>query len=125
MLISALVCLKKESPCLVVVKVMKTKDDDILSVVHETAQGLHESGIMDKTTMREFDALCLHPVKSYQPREIRQIRLRNQVSQSVFALYLNVSKTSVVSWESGEKKPGTAAVKLLNIVDRKGLDAVG
>lgn len=105
--------------------VMKTKGDDILSVVHETAQGLHESGIMDKTTMREFDALCLHPVKSYQPHEIRQIRLRNHVSQSVFALYLNVSKTSVVSWESGEKKPGPAAVKLLNIVDRKGLGAVG
>lgn len=105
--------------------VMKTKGDDILSVVHETAQGLHESGIMDKTTMREFDALCLHPVKSYQPQEIRQIRLRNQVSQSIFALYLNVSKTSVVSWESGEKKPGPTAAKLLNLVDRKGLDAVG
>jgi len=103
---------------------MKTKDDDIFSVVHETAQGLHDAGIMNKTTMREFDALCLHPVKSYQPEEIRQIRLRYQVSQSVFALYLNVSKTSVVSWESGEKKPGPAAVKLINIVDRKGLDAV-
>jgi len=51
--------------------------------------------------MREFDALCLFPVKTYQPQEIKKIRLRYRVSQAVFAAYLNVSKTSVASWESG------------------------
>jgi len=54
-------------------------------------------------TMREFDALCLFPVKTYQPNEIKEIRLRYRVSQAVFAAYLNVSKTSVASWESGGK----------------------
>jgi len=103
---------------------MKTKRDNILSVVHETAKGLRDAGIMDEMTMREFDALCLPPVKTYQPREIKQIRLRYRVSQAVFAAYLNVSKTSVASWESGGKKPGPAAVKLLNLVDRKGIESV-
>ncbi len=103
---------------------MKKRHDSILSVVHETAKGLHNAGIMDEITMREFDALCLPPVKTYQPNEIRQIRLRYRFSQAVFAAYLNVSKTSVASWESGGKKPGPAAIKLLNLVDRKGIEAV-
>ena len=96
----------------------------LLGAVHETAKDLRNAGIMDEMTMREFDALCLPPVKTYQPQEIRQIRLRYRVSQAVFAAYLNVSKTSVASWESGGKKPGPTAVKLLNLVDRKGIEAV-
>ena len=103
---------------------MKQADESILGVVHETAKGLRDAGVMDEVTMREFDALCLPPVKKYRPREIREIRLRCRVSQSVFAAYLNVSKTSIASWESGGKRPGPAAVKLLNLVDRKGIEAV-
>ena len=103
---------------------MKKGDDSILSVVHETAKDLRNAGIMDEITMREFDALCLPPVKTYQAQEIRQLRLRYRVSQAVLATYLNVSKTSVASWESGGKKPGPTAVKLLNLVDRKGIEAV-
>ncbi|MBW6487134.1 MAG: DNA-binding transcriptional regulator [Syntrophobacterales bacterium] len=103
---------------------MKKGHDSILSVVYETAKDLRNAGIMDEITMREFDALCLPPVKTYQAQEIRQIRLRYHVSQAVFATYLNVSKTSVASWESGGKKPGPTAVKLLNLVDRKGIEAV-
>ncbi len=102
---------------------MKKRPDSILSVVHETAKGLRDADIMNEITMREFDALCLFPVKTYQPQEIKEIRLRYRVSQAVFAAYLNVSKTSVASWESGGKKPGPAAVKLLNLVDRKGIEA--
>jgi len=36
----------------------------ILDTVHDTAKGLHKAGVMDTKTMREFDALCLTPVKS-------------------------------------------------------------
>ena len=103
---------------------MKNRHDSILSVVHETAKGLRDAGIMDEMTMREFDAHCLPPIKIYNPQEIKQIRLRYRISQAVFAVYLNVSKTSVASWESGGKKPGPTAVKLLNLVDRKGIEAV-
>ena len=103
---------------------MKSGHDSILSVVHETAKGLRDARIMNEITMREFDVLCLSPVKTYQPNEIKEIRLRYRVSQAVFAAYLNVSKTSVASWESGGKNPGPAAAKLLNLVDRKGLQAV-
>lgn len=103
---------------------MNNQGNSILEVVHETAKGLYDAGIMDESAMHEFETLCLPPVKVYNPEEIRELRMRLRLSQAVFAAYLNVSKTSVAGWESGGKRPGSAAVKLLNVVDRKGLEAL-
>lgn len=68
---------------------------NIMAAVHETAEDLHDAGLMDKFTMREFDELCLTPIRHFVPEEIRQIRERENVSQSVFANYLNVASGNV------------------------------
>lgn len=99
-------------------------DKSILETIHETADGLHKAGVMDTKTMREFDALCLPPVKEYTATEIKQIRLHNKASQAVFAAYLNTSPSTVQKWERGQKKPNGPSLKLLNLVDRKGLEAL-
>jgi putative transcriptional regulator len=96
----------------------------ILATVHKTAKGLHVAGVMDQATMREFDALCLTPVEPLQPAEIRALRMREQVSQPVFAHYLNVRKDAVSKWERGEKRPDGPSLKLLNLVKAKGLKAI-
>lgn len=101
---------------------MATKS--ILETVHETAEGLKKTGTMDAKTMREFDALCLPPVKSYTPAQIKRIRVRNRASQPVFAAYLNTSLSTVQKWEQGQKKPNGPSLKLLNLVDQKGLEAL-
>jgi putative transcriptional regulator len=93
----------------------------ILKTIHEAAKGLTDAGVMDKQTMREFDALCLPPVKQYSKKEIKRIRERQNASQAVFASYLNTAPSTIKSWEHGEKKPSGAALKLLNVVDKKGL----
>jgi len=56
----------------------KTKQyrSSLLASVHETAEDLHAAGVMDKQTLREFDALCLTPVESLSPEQIRALRLR-------------------------------------------------
>jgi len=90
----------------------------------ETARDLYELGVMDATTMREFDALRLAPVKAYRPKDIKRLRLEAKASQAVFAFYLNTSVSTVQKWEVGDKKPSGPALKLLNIVERKGLDAL-
>lgn len=64
----------------------------ILAEIHQEVQGLHRAGFVDDVTMRTFDMLCLRPVKQFGPAEIRALRERENVSQPVFALYLNVSK---------------------------------
>lgn len=96
----------------------------ILASVHKTAAGLRKAGLLDKATMREFDALCLTPVEPLTPQEIRALREREQVSQPVFAHYLNVRKDAVSKWERGEKRPDGPSLKLLNLVKVKGLRAI-
>jgi len=97
-------------------------NESILSVVHETAQGLHKAGVMKLETLREFDALCIPPVKELTPAQIKKIRLKNRVSQAVFAAYLNTTVSTVQKWEQGQKKPSGLSLKLLNIVDSKGIE---
>jgi len=99
-------------------------DSGILASVHKTVAGLHKAGLVDKGTMREFDAMCLTPVDPLSPDEIRALREREQVSQPVFAHYLNVRKDAVSKWERGEKRPDGPSLKLLNLVKAKGLQAI-
>ncbi len=96
----------------------------ILVTVYDTAKGLHEAGVMDAKTMREFDALCLTPVKNLSAAQIKRLRMRNKASQAVFAKYLNTSPSTIQKWEQGQKKPNGPSLKLLNLVQQKGLDAL-
>src|SRR6266852_2539531 len=96
----------------------------VMASIHETAEGLHAAGVVDKRTMREFDDLCLTPVRPLRPKEIRSLRLREGASQAVFARYLNVTTGLVSQWERGEKHPQGASLKLLALVAKSGLGAV-
>ena len=87
-------------------------------------EAMHDIGAIDKQTMREFDEVCLTPVQPLEPEEIKEIRLREHISQPVFARYLNVSKNLVSDWERGVKKPGGPALRLLTVVQKKGLQAI-
>src|SRR5271166_2927594 len=102
----------------------KRPDGSLMASIHETAEGLYKAGVMSKRTLREFDDLCLTPVRPLPPRKIRQLRLREGASQAVFARYLNVSTGLISQWERGEKRPQGASLKLLNLVAQKGLASV-
>jgi putative transcriptional regulator len=97
---------------------------DAFGAIHETASDLHDAGVMDKRTLRRFDEMCLTPIRSFTPEEIQALRKQEHVSQSVFAMYLNVSKSVISQWERGEKHPAGASLKLLTLVQEKGLDAI-
>ena len=96
----------------------------ILKVIHGGARDLHKAGLMDEITMREFDAMCLPPVKEYTATQIKSLRMKHKASQAVFAAYLNTSKSTVQKWEQGQKKPNGPSLKLLNLVEKKGLEAL-
>jgi putative transcriptional regulator len=99
----------------------KEKHPTILETVHETAKGLYDANLIDMTTMREFDELCLPKVKDLSPKQIKSIRLREKVSQSVFAKFLNTTLSTVRQWEQGDKHPRGTSLRLLNLVAEKGL----
>ena len=100
----------------------KKKKSSILEAVHATATGLHRAGAMDQVTLREFDRLCLPAVEDLPPSAIKRIRQAANVSQAVFAALLNTSLSTVQKWEIGQKKPTGTALKLLHIVQERGLE---
>ena len=105
-------------------KAAQKRANPILASIHETMSGLHKAGVVRIETMREFDRLCLEPVVKLGGAQIAALRKREKVSQPVFAMYLNASKSSVAQWESGERNPDGPALKLLNLVQRKGLEVL-
>ena len=96
----------------------------ILEAVHGTASDLQRMGFIDKRKQRKFDALCLEPIPTYDAAQIRALRERVNLSQTVLASLLNTSASTVRKWEIGEKHPSGPSLKLLNLLDRKGLEAV-
>ena len=97
---------------------------DILDAVQEMARGLHDAGGMDKTTLRQLEALCLPKARALSPEPIKAIREKTRMSRSVFAALLNVGPSTVEHWERGLKKPSGPSLRLLDVVDRKGVDAL-
>ena len=102
----------------------KNYRSDLMASLHESAEDLFSAGIIDKKTMREFDAACLTKSEPMAPAEIAALRLREEVSQAVFARHLNVPVSLVSQWERGERKPSGTAVKLLALIKAKGIGAI-
>jgi len=96
----------------------------LLEAVHDTARDLHEGGFISKRRMHEYEALCLEPVPAYSSAQIRKLRASLNISQPVLAGVLNTSVSTIRQWEQGEKKPSGPSLKLLNLIDRKGIEAV-
>ena len=112
---------KKQTP----VKARSTRaKSPIFEAVHETAGDFHRLGFISKRNMNQFDALCMEPVPAYDSEKIRALRDHLQLSQAVLAAVLNTSLSTVRKWEGGEKHPSGPSLKLLSLLDRKGLEAV-
>ncbi len=68
--------------------------------------------------------MCLRPVDPLKPEQIKHIHETPRVSQAVFARLLNTSLSTVKKWEIAQKKPTGTALKLLHLVQKRGLEAV-
>ena len=98
---------------------------DAFEAIHSAVDGMYAAGTIDKETMRTFDETCLAVPVALKPEDIKALRERNQVSQPVFARYLNTSESTIQKWETGAKRPSGPALKLLSIVEKHGLDMLG
>jgi putative transcriptional regulator len=98
--------------------------ESLLEAAHKTIKGLHKIGLVDVITMHEFDVACLPPMQKFTPNKIKKLRKSLKVSQAVLAKLLNISLSTVQKWERGEKHPSGAALKLLNIIEIKGVSAL-
>lgn len=96
----------------------------IMEAVHEGARDLHRLGFIDQRKMRKYDVLCLEPVQDYDAARIKALRERLNLSQAVLASVLNTSASTVRKWEVGDKRPSGPSQRLLDIIERKGLEVI-
>jgi putative transcriptional regulator len=95
----------------------------------EMAEDQHRVGVMDdatyrKITMRHLGPQSLNSAEPISGEQIRAMREQANLSQAVFARYLNLTVGYVSQLERGTKQPKGAALTLLNVIRRKGLQAI-
>ncbi|MBK1664598.1 transcriptional regulator [Rhodospirillum rubrum] len=95
-----------------------------LESLRDDLAALHEAGAISKGTMREFDALCPPPVREFSAADIKHLREGLKFSQPVFARHLHTTASTVRKGEQGETHPSGPALKLLNVIADKGLQAI-
>lgn len=97
---------------------------NLIESLRSDLAALHKTGAIGKVTMREFDTLCPPPVRAFTAADIKRLREALQFSQPVFALHLHTTASTVRKWEQGETRPTGPALKLLNVIADKGLQAI-
>lgn len=97
---------------------------DILDLAHELAGDLHAVGAMDKITLRMVGELRMPERRTFTAADVRRVRAKTHLSQPVFAMMLGVGRTTVAQWEQGAKTPSGPSARLLDVIDRKGIEAV-
>jgi putative transcriptional regulator len=111
---------------------MKAKTHDqspVTQAILETAADMRRVGVMSETdyakiTMRHLGKDLTAPAEPVSPAEIRSIRERAHMSQAVFARQIGVTTGYVSKLESGAKHPTGPALVLLNVIRRKGIEAI-
>jgi putative transcriptional regulator len=98
--------------------------NSIAESVTSTIRDLNKSGLVNDITMKNIENLCIPEVKEYSPKKIASIRKKFSLSQAALASIFNISISTVQKWEQGYKKPAGASRKLLDIIERKGIEAL-
>lgn len=98
--------------------------NEIIESLRDDLAALHKAGAISKITMRQFATICPPPVRDFSAADIKQLREELKFSQPVFALHLHTTTSTVRKWEQGDTHPIGPALKLLNIIADKGLQAI-
>jgi len=105
------------------------KSSRLSRAVLETAKDMHDAGVLgragyEKITMRHLGKKDLAATSAVKPKDIRAMRERAHMSQAVFAMHLNVTPGYISQLERGAKRPSGAALALLNVIRRKGIETI-
>ena len=107
----------------------KKKTSRLTKALLETADDMRRVGVLDtvsheKITVRHLGSKADRVAKPISGDEIRSLRERAHLSQAVFARYLNLTVGYVSQLERGAKRPSGPALVLLNVIRRKGIEAI-
>ena len=97
--------------------------DFMSALFDDLKQGLQEAIAYEKGQgTARVKTYMIAPVREYSNTEIREIRLKAGMTQSVFASYMGVSKKTVEAWECGRTHPTGPVFRLLDILTTESLN---
>ena len=107
----------------------KKKPSRLARALLATAADMREADLLDQTTydkitMRHLGPKDVPKVAPITAGQIRAMRERENMSQAVFARYLNLTVGYISQLERGAKRPTGAALALLNVIKRKGIEGI-
>jgi putative transcriptional regulator len=107
----------------------KRKLSKFAEAILETAEDMHRIGVMDdaayeRITIRHLGVKPMPAAKPLKAREIKKMRESANLSQAAFARYLNLTPGYISQLERGAKQPKGPALALLNVIKRKGFEAI-
>jgi putative transcriptional regulator len=105
------------------------KTNKVVEAILEMADDQLRSGLIDhaaheKITLRHLGPRALSTAQPISGEEIRTLRERANLSQAVFARYMNLTVGYVSQLERGTKQPKGPALTLLNVIRHKGFEAI-
>ena len=98
------------------------KYSPILAAMWETVQGLHAAGVITTEQLHRHARVPQADRVDFAPERLLRIRKAQRLSQAAFAELLNVSASSVRQWERGAKVPSGASLRLLQLVEKNGIE---
>jgi putative transcriptional regulator len=106
-----------------------SKPSRLARALLETADDMNRADVLsdnarEKITMRHLGEKPIPPLPSLSPNEIRAMRERAHMSQAVWARHLNLTVGYISQLERGAKHPTGPALVLLNVIQRKGIEAI-
>jgi putative transcriptional regulator len=100
--------------------IKKAKNSKVFDMVEGELHAINK--IKDASvSIRKFNKIRYPAPKDYSALNIIRLRKKLRVSQAVLAYITNNSESTIRQWESGEKKPGGANCRLLQIIELKGI----
>ena len=87
--------------------------DDLCTGLNQAIDYAKGNGEAKVVTLIKYS---IDPVEEYDRNQIRNIRMKANMSQSVFADFLGVSVKTVEAWERGRTHPTGPACRLISLV---------
>ena len=82
--------------------------------------GLEEAIQHEKGTIKaRTNTVTISPIKTFTPEQIKTIRIREGMTQAVFAHFMGVSSKTVEAWEAGTNKPAGPASRMFELMDKE------
>jgi putative transcriptional regulator len=108
---------------------MAKKLSKMSEAILEMAGDQYRTGLMGKSELDQITVRLLGPrplptAKPIKAKEIQKMRESANLSQAAFARYLNLTPGYISQLERGTKQPKGPALALLNVIKRKGFEAI-